>query len=191
MGLIVTLIIGGVIGWLASLIMKTGAQDGYHRQYRRRDHWRRARVLGGRSARDRGRRLGGCLDHQHHRCRGPNRHPQGVEPLQVTPSTGILGVAPPTTSTQSSREPNWRTGDPVLGPPMPTAGRLAGPGGARHGSGGGSRIARGFSTRLRELGYSMLIGNINKTYPNGPPRRRARPVAGRDRVRSHVGWSLE
>jgi uncharacterized membrane protein YeaQ/YmgE (transglycosylase-associated protein family) len=28
MGLIVTLIIGGVIGWLASLIMKTGAQMG-------------------------------------------------------------------------------------------------------------------------------------------------------------------
>ena len=28
MGLIVTLIIGGVIGWLASLVMKTGAQMG-------------------------------------------------------------------------------------------------------------------------------------------------------------------
>jgi uncharacterized membrane protein YeaQ/YmgE (transglycosylase-associated protein family) len=28
MGFIVTLIIGGVIGWLASLIMKTGAQMG-------------------------------------------------------------------------------------------------------------------------------------------------------------------
>jgi uncharacterized membrane protein YeaQ/YmgE (transglycosylase-associated protein family) len=28
MGLIVTLIIGGVIGWLASLLMKTGAQMG-------------------------------------------------------------------------------------------------------------------------------------------------------------------
>ena len=28
MGLIVTLIIGGVVGWLASLVMKTGAQMG-------------------------------------------------------------------------------------------------------------------------------------------------------------------
>ena len=85
MGLIVTLIIGGVIGWLASLVMKTGAQMGII-----------ANIVVGIIGAALGFWLAGALgivavgssgrlDHQHPRRRGADRHPQGVEHLPVAP----------------------------------------------------------------------------------------------------------
>ena len=83
MGIIVSLIIGGVIGWLASLVMKTGAQMGVIANIvvgiigAALGFW-----LAG-SARDRGGGFHGRLGHQHPRRRGADRHPQGVEHLPV------------------------------------------------------------------------------------------------------------